>query len=349
MTQRGPGEKDVTPARSALPFVMMPVWVEAATSCGFDLQPILAKVGIEVDLLHLESSPIEQFKIGALMSECVAATRKGHFPLALGQSFELMYLPELKTLLQSSGSLRDALQIFEWVRRLINPRWTVRLEERGELAWIIGEFLDGDIDPRVASYFVESMFSAATRAGNVRFRRDDWCRHIWFRHSALRDEPTYREYLPIAPEFSRPTNALAVSRELLDAHFAGAWPELYRQAHLRLVDRYVEGARPSGVSARVERAFSDDPALIEKGIEDVSDRVGLNVRTLQRRLRQEGEGFAALRSRARMQVASTLLKDPALAIDDVSTRLGFSDRRAFTRAFTRWIGMTPSEFRRKST
>ena len=43
-----------------------------------------------------------------------------------------------------------------------------------------------------------------------------------------------------------------------------------------------------------------------------------------------------------------LLQDPAVDVEGVSERLGFSDRRSFTRAFTRWSGISPSAYRKRA-
>jgi AraC-like DNA-binding protein len=325
----------------------LPGWVEAARCCGFDIQPELAKAGIAFDLLKLESTPVEEHKVKALMAGCVLATRRGHFPFALGQAFGLAYLPELQTLLRSSPSLRGAVQVFEWVRRLINPRLSVRIEEKGELAWLILEFGGVAGNAGIERYFAESMVSAISSAATVLSGSSDWCKRIWFRHRAPAYRAHYGQYLPAAVEFSRPMHALAIERSDLDLPLPGAWPELHHQAHLRLQQRFEDGARTGGLAARVERAMADDPTLVQQGASALAKRLRLHPRTLQRRLRAEGQGFMALRERARMQLASSLLSETALELDAIAERLGFAERRAFTRAFTRWVGMSPTNFRRR--
>jgi AraC-like DNA-binding protein len=81
-------------------------------------------------------------------------------------------------------------------------------------------------------------------------------------------------------------------------------------------------------------------------IRRVAVALGTSVRTLQRRLRSEGATFAAVVRRTRCAEAIALLHESG-RVGDVARRLGYSDTAHFTRAFHRWTGLTPREFRRQ--
>ncbi|MGX9981560.1 helix-turn-helix transcriptional regulator [Methylobacterium fujisawaense] len=71
----------------------------------------------------------------------------------------------------------------------------------------------------------------------------------------------------------------------------------------------------------------------------------INRRTLSRRLRAEGTTFKQLADEAHFQVAKKLLADPCMSLAQISAILNFSQPSAFTHAFRRWSGMTPSAWR----
>ncbi|HWO08502.1 MAG TPA: helix-turn-helix transcriptional regulator, partial [Polyangiaceae bacterium] len=77
----------------------------------------------------------------------------------------------------------------------------------------------------------------------------------------------------------------------------------------------------------------------------IARRLGLGERTLQRRLRDEGTSFAALLDEARAELARSYLGDSKLAIFEVAYLLGYSEPSAFNRAFRRWTGKSPREYR----
>jgi AraC-like DNA-binding protein len=82
-------------------------------------------------------------------------------------------------------------------------------------------------------------------------------------------------------------------------------------------------------------------------IQLVADRVGTSVRTLQRRLRATGVTYADVVQQARCAAARQMLKEHRRRIGDVARLLGYSDPAHFTRAFQRWTGSTPRDFRRR--
>ena len=84
-------------------------------------------------------------------------------------------------------------------------------------------------------------------------------------------------------------------------------------------------------------------------IERISSVLGVSARTLQRRLAQKGTSFADELEKMRRDMAARLLEDRNLAVTEVAFLLGYSEPSTFYRAFRRWKGVTPLEFRRAVT
>ena len=81
-------------------------------------------------------------------------------------------------------------------------------------------------------------------------------------------------------------------------------------------------------------------------IDRIAGVVGLSARTLQRRLAESGTDFSDMVAGVRFDLAAKLLADHAIAVTDIAQELGYSDAANFTRAFRRWAGTSPSDFRR---
>lgn len=80
-------------------------------------------------------------------------------------------------------------------------------------------------------------------------------------------------------------------------------------------------------------------------IEAVAERLRSRPRRLRRDLAHEGESFQRIRSRLRGELAAAYLLVTDLPITEVGYRVGFSEPGSFTRNFTDWAGMTPSQYR----
>lgn len=85
----------------------------------------------------------------------------------------------------------------------------------------------------------------------------------------------------------------------------------------------------------------------EAGIDSVARRLGLTRRTLQRRLLDQGVTFEGLVQRTLCDQARALLEEAELPITDIAYQLGYSDPAHFTRAFRRWTGEAPQQWRRR--
>jgi AraC-like DNA-binding protein len=91
-------------------------------------------------------------------------------------------------------------------------------------------------------------------------------------------------------------------------------------------------------------------ALLESGVgnesvEELADHLRLTPRTVARKLAAEGVTYLRLRDAVRERRAKEYLRSTDHPATDIGLRLGFSDGTAFTRAFKRWTGLTPSAYR----
>ena len=104
--------------------------------------------------------------------------------------------------------------------------------------------------------------------------------------------------------------------------------------------------RSSVFRAEVERRLEPLLASGEVGIERVARDLGYSRQTLYRRLKAEGITYEQLLDGLRRRLALRFMRE-GLSVKDAAYRLGFSDPAAFSRAFKRWTGSSPSGMRRR--
>jgi len=141
-------------------------------------------------------------------------------------------------------------------------------------------------------------------------------------------------------EFGGPVLAISIARDLLD------------QRRLRPTS-CRRSTKRGGAPAAIDLVGSLVQALVPIATEvsltlDLGAEIAETTpRTLQRWLAQEGTEWRAVVDRARFEASDRLLSDPSLSLIEIATMLGYSDHAHFTRAFQRWMGEAPSDYRHR--
>jgi AraC-like DNA-binding protein len=165
------------------------------------------------------------------------------------------------------------------------------------------------------------------------------------------DAPAYaHEYGALSEEpvsFEAGVNQLRLSQRVLGLrnpdHVPGTWQHL-----LHLCERELEQlTRTRSLRERITQLLG--PLLNggrEPDLEEVAARLKLPTWTLRRKLAEEGTRFRTILNDTRRDLAMTYIRDTELAFGEIAYLLGFASAEAFQRAFKRWNGQTPGEFRR---
>jgi AraC-like DNA-binding protein len=82
-------------------------------------------------------------------------------------------------------------------------------------------------------------------------------------------------------------------------------------------------------------------------ISQVAEFAGVSARTLQRQLKSSGISFSTMLGNARYQGATRLLDNPDARVEDIAYQMGYSHPTHFSRAFRRFSGVSPLEYRRR--
>lgn len=175
-------------------------------------------------------------------------------------------------------------------------------------------------------------------------RRDFSPRLLRLRRPTPQNRAAFERLFRAPIQFSADENAVYLDGHLLDMPLEGANPELARHND-EIVQRYLARLRQDDVVTRVRTALIELLPSGEPGATAVAERLHLSQRSLQRRLAEAGQSFNAVLIDTRHQLAQSYLRDPNLSIGEIAYMLGFGDMSSFTRAFRRWAGCSPSDFR----
>jgi AraC-like DNA-binding protein len=170
---------------------------------------------------------------------------------------------------------------------------------------------------------------------------------IWFSYPEPKDLSVYEKAFEGARlRFSAPYDAITFDSRLLEAPLRGADPALHAVL-CRHADQLVSALpQNDSLSPRVRKLLLE---LLPSGSSDatrVAGKLGMSRRTLTRHLEREGVTYKELLEKARHQMALQYLEKSNLDPQQIAFMLGYSVTAAFSRAFARWEGKSPTEHRR---
>jgi AraC-like DNA-binding protein len=121
-------------------------------------------------------------------------------------------------------------------------------------------------------------------------------------------------------------------------------PELARQSDA-ISSRYLARIERYNIVARVREVLTQRLPGREPCQDEVAEALNVSARTLQRKLGEGGTTFKEILDETRHAMALVYLGSPQHSVNEITYLLGFSCSSSFTRAFRRWTGLSPSDWR----
>lgn len=329
---------------SSVPLPALGSWRQAATVCGFTIEPVFRDAGITPSNTQapMKVPPLSLFKA---FSMCVERAKGHHFPFALGDSFVFEHFAEFDAFIASCATLREMLELANWARELLAPWMIVHLDECGSQAHLRVEMAVPAPDPNALCHVREVALSAINQLIRRATKGSRWLLSVQVAGPPPSHQQQFTQHFGVPVFFGEPADALVMDRRWLDMPLNAFVPEVHSQARMMIKRRMTREAGERRLVEEVRWALERRPELLRDGLEATAAALALHPRTLQRRLQAEGIKYVDIQSQAKCQRAQTMLKRRAISMEAISMELGFSDRRAFTFAFKRWTGLSPSAYR----
>jgi AraC-like DNA-binding protein len=171
---------------------------------------------------------------------------------------------------------------------------------------------------------------------------------VHFMHHLATATPEHSRIFRAPVLFDCSVNAFLVPTELLPRHVPAADARLYRVLKT-YVDTIMDGLpQEDEMLAQIRRAIAEALRDGHPKLSRVAKQVAMSPRSLQRRLGEWRLDFKRLVDDTRQRIAIEHLRRNQDSLTEIAFMLGYSDLSAFTRAFKRWTGTAPIEYRRRS-
>jgi AraC-like DNA-binding protein len=169
-----------------------------------------------------------------------------------------------------------------------------------------------------------------------------------FACTAPEDRRDYHQFFGAPVHFDQPESRLIFAASYLPLPIIRqekALQGFLRGAPANILIRY---RHDQGLASRIRTRLRAMPPTDWPDFDRLARDLGLSPATLRRRLRAEGQGYAAIRAEIRLRAARRMLRDGTLSVAGIAERLGYGEPSAFHRSFLKQTGSTPGAFRRAS-
>ena len=319
----------------------MQAFVSALEARGIDPAVVFDEAGISIQVTSDPLKRISETDVGLLFQASVKATDDPGFGIAVGERMQPGNLHALGFGLLSSSTLRD------FYERICNYYQVVSQS---------ADFKSYDTDG-------ESILAATNLAATVCYEtRDAWMtmmvrflrflyqqevNPLWIelsRPTPASGAQLYIDYFKCPVRFGCAEDRVAMDSSVMDRQLSGANPDM-AQHNDEIVMQYLAQMDHNDVVNRVRRYIIEDLASGLLSKQGVADKMHMSPRNLQLKLAAQDTTFQDTLDSTRMKLATGYIGQSHLAITEIAYLLGFSDASNFTRAFRRWFGVSPREYR----
>ncbi|MGY2414440.1 AraC family transcriptional regulator [Pseudomonas pergaminensis] len=244
--------------------------------------------------------------------------------------------------LVASGSLREVFERIVRYHQVVSDALSLELSGDGERYRFRLLQLPGN--PAPAFEAIDAFAAIYVRTCRNRLGREYAPLAVYLRRPEPADPKPWHTAFRAPVFFGAEDDRLEFAAQDFDSHLDDANPEL-AEHNETVLKRTLAQLQPLTWERKVRRVIEAQLPDGEPSAERVAQALHLSLRSLQRHLADEGCRFDALLNECRENLALLHLRDPQCSLAEISHLLGFADTSSFNRAFKRWTGMTPGQFR----
>lgn len=317
--------------------------VEAVERAGVTREALFAGTEIDPERLAQVHDRFDVYEFAKIQTRALDLTRDEALGLHIAEHVQEASFDLIGHLIAHSPTLREAFDQALQFQRLVIDNAQLIMREKGSVVTLEYQFARSvERSDRMHAEFVV--------AGLMRMLRTQPA-SAGTTHAALFEHHRpahYREYTRVfggVEKFEQATTGIVFDRSLLDRPQINQHPELYlllRTEAERALERMTEGL---GMADQLRRyLLARRPSRIPDPSTAARD-LGMSERSLRRRLAAESTSYRDLVRTILEAHADQMLRDPKQSIQETAHALGYADAATFHRAFKRWTGRTPKEYR----
>ena len=320
-------------------------YAEIARKLGLDPARMLAECRLPARCLRDAELKVPIDAVRTLLEASAERSGVEAFGLLMADTRRLSNLGPVGLLIREQPTLRDALQALRLYTRQLNGALFLTIEEIGDVALIREEIIVGHGGPirQSTELAIGVVFRVLQTIIGPQWRPLRVC----FSHDPPVDRTEHNRLFNCRVEFGHAFNGVVCSRRDLDIANPNADPGIAKLA-LQMLEAspQVAGDELSGQVRRLVLGLLGTGAC---NIEAIAQHLGVDRRTVHRRLSHEGHTFSEIIAEVRRELAARYLADPQRSLAEISSLLGFSSLSGFSRWHRQQFGTSATEQRNRTS
>ncbi len=311
---------------------------------GIDPEWFLKTVGFDSNLLKAPNGRLPAEQGHDLARAVLKLIHDPDIGLHLGEAFDF-FMDAMHVITFNSPTLGEALTNFCKYYPLIHDVCVPVFTEEGSTASICLELQYELTDMNELRHFIEGHFAyydnLLTRLTGKHIRLDS----VQFIHPQPASTKEHDRIFKSPVLFNQQENKMTFNRKYvaLPVLVANAGILDTLKAHAEKLQKQI--FHENLFSEQVEAAIIDNLLSGKTDIETISSQLAMSKRNLQIKLSKEGVKYKDILDKIKREHAIQLLEQSQIPIVDITFLLGYSEQSAFNRAFKKWTGFTPGEYR----
>ena len=315
---------------------------EFCAKYGLDYRAMLREARLPEDVLEHPESLISYSRLATLLENCANRTEHPLFGLEYGIFQGTTIFGRLLYLFKNAQTVGDSLNELMQYFHLHSSGGLVTATIEDKMAILSYEPL---LHESVASQQAVELAIGVGKALLKMLLGTQWRPSgVHFRHGPNSSPQAYSRLLGLPPQFDSTINGWVFEARLLNLPLSDSDPKLHAlmREHLEKMDELSVQELPAYVQHLMKNFLPNGRVTIDL----VADYMMLSSRSLQRYLTEEGTSFQKLLDETRKTMAERYLQESGISLTQLSGILGYSDLAAFSRAFQRWYGVSPRQWRK---
>ena len=313
-------------------------------SYRIDPQPLFLATGVNPELMKQSGMRYKLNNIRDLWQKASEVIDDPCFGLKAAELWHPSNFSALGYAMLASHSIRTALERMDRYYRVISDEKILALEETADgltLTLVFSNSLHDIPDRNIA------LLAVILNICRINSAEELAPVSVTFTHPEPSCAAKFFEFFKCPVFFESSTNSLTLSPKLVDEILPSSNPKL-ADLNDQVMIEYLAELDQNNLAQRVKAAILDQLPSGNVTDESVSRDLYMSVRKLQRQLESAGTTFHTLLNETRKDLAKKFLRDQDTSITEIAYLLGFSDNSAFSRAFKRWMGISPSQYRKSA-